>query len=115
MRLRVDERGIAMAYHTSYRWLIVGAFSIVSALAQAAAGFNIVQSDESKVAVGMDATEVNGAIGTPERVITYPRQPGPTWTYNVVGAPFGITKFDVNFGADGKVVSTNERIVGAFY
>jgi hypothetical protein len=104
-----------MADHNSYRWLIVGTFSIVCALAQAASGFNITQSDESKVAIGMDTTDVQRSLGTPERVFRYPRQPGPTWTYNVVGAPFGITKFDIDFGADGRVVSANERIIGTIW
>jgi hypothetical protein len=101
-----------MSDRASYRWLIVGVFSIVSALVQAASGFNITQSEESKVAVGMDTADVQRSLGPPERIRQYPRQPGPTWTYNVVGAPFGITKFDVDFGADGKVVSASERIVG---
>ena len=101
-----------MAGHFSYRWLIVCAFSIVSTLAQAASGYNITQSEESKVTIGMDTTEVQRSLGPPERIFRYPRQPGPTWTYNVVGAPFGITKFDIDFGADGKVVSATERIIG---
>src|SRR4029077_18706294 len=101
-----------MADHASRRRLIVGAFYAISAVAQAANGFNITQSDESKVGVGMDTTDVQRSLGPPEWVHQYPRQPGPTWTYNVVGAPFGITKFDVDFGADGKVVSANERIIG---
>jgi hypothetical protein len=92
--------------------LIVGAFCVVSTLAQAASGFNITQSDETRVAIGMDSSEVQRSLGPPEKVFRYPRQPGPTWTYNVVGAPFGITKFDVDFGADGKVVSASERIIG---
>ena len=104
-----------MANHTSYRRLIVGAFSIVSALAQAVSGFNITQSDESKVAIGMDTEAVQRYLGPPERVFRYPRQPGPTWTYNVVGAPFGITEFDVDFGADGRVLSASERIIGNPY
>jgi len=104
-----------MPAHSSYRWLIVGALGIVSALAHAASGFNITQSEESKVAVGMDTTDVQRSLGTPERVFRYPRQPGPTWTYNVVGAPFGITKFDVDFGADGRVVSATERIIGTVW
>jgi Rieske Fe-S protein len=110
-----DERETDMADHTSCRWLIIATFGIVSALAQAASGFNITQSDESKVAIGMDATEVQRSLGPPARIVRYPRQPGPTWTYNVIGAPFGITKFDIEFGADGKVVSASERIIGNPY
>jgi hypothetical protein len=101
-----------MADEVPYRWLIVGAFSIVSALAQAASGFNITQSDESKVAIGMDTTEVQRSLGPPARIFQYPTQPGPTWTYNVVGSPFGITEFDIDFGADGRVASAGERIIG---
>ena len=104
-----------MADGASYRWLIVGAFCafcVVSALAQAASGFNITQSDESKVAIGMNMTDVQRSLGPPERVFRYPTQPGLTWTYNVVGAPFGITKFDIQFGTDGKVVSASESIIG---
>jgi len=104
-----------MAGRNSYRWLIVGAFSIVCALAHAASGFNITQRDEGKVAIGMDTTEVQRSLGPPEVAFRFPRQPGPTWTYNVVGAPFGITKFDVDFGADGRVVSANERIIGTIW
>ena len=104
-----------MACPGSYRWLIIGAFCVVSALAQAASGFNITQSDESKVAIGMDTADVQRSLGPPERVFRYPRQPGPTWTYNVIGAPFGITKFDIDFGADGKVISANERIIGTIW
>ena len=101
-----------MAEHASYRWLIVGAFCVVSTLAQAASGFNITQSDESKVAIGMGTADVLRYLGPPERVFRYPGRPGPTWAYNVVAAPFGITKFDIDFGADGKVISANERIIG---
>jgi len=101
--------------HTVIRWLIAGTFCVVSALAQAAGGFNITQSDESKIVIGMDTTEVQRSLGPPERIFRYPRQPGPTWTYNVVGAPFGITKFDVDFGADGRVASASERIIGTIW
>jgi len=103
-----------MAKRAADRWLFV-AISIVSVLAQAASGFNITQGDESKVAIGMDTADVERSLGPPARVIRYPRQPGPTWTYNVVGAPFGITKFDIDFGADGRVTSATERIIGNPY
>ena len=104
-----------MADHASYRWLIAGTFCIVSALAQAQGGYNITQADESKVAVGMNTADVQRFLGPPERIFTYPRQPGPTWTYNVVGAPFGITKFDIDFGPDGRVLRANERIIGSIW
>ena len=104
-----------MTERAAYRWLFVGTLSIASVLAQPATGVNITQSEESKIAVGMDTTEVERLLGRPERIFRYPRQPGPTWTYNVLGAPFGITKFDVNFGADGKVASASERIIGTVW
>jgi len=104
-----------MAGRLAYRRLFVGALSVASVLAQAATGVNITQSEESRIAVGMDATEVERSLGRPERIFRYPGQPGPTWTYNVVGAPFGITKFDIDFGADGKVASASERIIGTVW
>ena len=101
-----------MAKRAAYRWLIAGTFSVVSALAWAANGVTITQADERKVSVGMDKADVERSLGRPARIIQYPRQPGPTWMYDVVGAPFGITRFDIDFGADGKVTSASEQIIG---
>jgi hypothetical protein len=84
-----------------------------AAAAQAAGGFSIAQSDEVSVAVGMSEAEVQQNLGPPARTRQYPGGPGPSWTYAVQGAPFGRTDFDIDFGADGRVVSTYERLYGS--
>ena len=43
----------------------------------------------------------------PEHAVKYGNEPGPTWTYTVVGALD--TLFDVDFGSDGKVIAFGER------
>ena len=94
------------------RWLLVAGLAFDAAAAQAASGVSITQSQEPNVAVGMSATEVQQNLGRPADILRYRNEPGPTWTYEVVGAPFGMTEFDVDFGSDGKVVSVGERVLG---
>ena len=101
-----------MTDHRAYRWLMLAAFTAVSALAQAASGFTVTKSDESKVAVGMSTADVRRFLGPPARVIQYPNQPGPTWIYQVPGAPFGLTEFAIDFGPDNRVVSASEIVIG---
>ena len=93
-------------------WLLAAGLAFGAAAAQAASGVTITASDEAKVAVGMTATEVQQNLGRPADIISYRNESGPTWTYEVVGAPFGITEFDVDFGSDGNVVSVGERVLG---
>jgi hypothetical protein len=95
------------------RWLLTAGLALCAAAAQAAGGFSITQSDEASVAVGMSEAEVQQNLGPPARTRQYRGGPGPTWTYEVRGAPFGRTDFDIDFGADGKVVSTSERLYGS--
>jgi hypothetical protein len=77
------------------------------AAAQAATGFTVGQQDETQIKVGMDAASVQQALGQPERVIRYGNEPGPTWEYRVLGANPAL--FDVDFSADGKVSSVDQR------
>ena len=82
------------------------------ATAYAAPGFNVTTKQESLITVGMSADEVQAAIGRPEHIARYLNQPGPTWTYGVVGA-MGVgggeaVVFDVDFGADGRVAAVEE-------
>ena len=93
-------------------WLLAAGLAFGAAAAQAAGGVTITASDEAKVAVGMSATEVQQNLGRPADKVTYRNETGPTWAYNVDGAPFGVTEFDVDFGSDGKVVSASERVLG---
>jgi len=94
------------------RLLLAAGLAFSGAAALAANGVWMTQGEESAVKVGMTTTEVERALGQPARVITYRDAPGPTWTYHVVGAPFGMTDFDISYGADGKVSYASERILG---
>jgi len=94
------------------RWLLAAGLAFSGAAALAANGVWMTQSEETAVKVGMTTTEVEQALGQPARVITYRNAPGPTWTYHVVGAPFGMTDFDISYGADGRVSYASERILG---
>lgn len=77
------------------------------AAAQAAAGFTIQPSQESMVTPGMTQAQVQQALGQPERNVQYLNEPGPTFTYQV--ASLDPVVFDVDFGADGRVLTANER------
>lgn len=94
-------------------WLLSTVLAACAALAQAAGGFSITPSDEARISVGMTQAEVQHSLGPPARTRHYPNSPGPSWTYEVRGAPFGRTDFDIDFGADGKVVTTFERLYGS--
>jgi hypothetical protein len=87
--------------------------ALCAAAADAAGGFWITQGDEARIAVGMSEAEVRQNLGPPAHARQYRGRTGPSWTYEVQGAPFGRTDFDVDFDADGKVASTNERLYGS--
>lgn len=94
------------------RWLLVAGLAFGAAAAQAAGGVSMTQSQEAKVAVGMSTAEVQQILGRPADIVKYRNEPGPTWIYEVIGAPFGMTEFDVDFGSDGRVASVGEVILG---
>ena len=94
------------------RWLLAAGLALSGVAAQAANGVWMTQSEESAVTVGMASAEVERALGRPARIISYRDAPGPTWTYHVAGAPFGMTDFDISYGADGRVLFASERILG---
>src|SRR4030095_3641551 len=93
-------------------WLLAAGLALSGATAQAANGVWMTQSEETAVKVGMSTSEVERVLGRPARIVSYRDAPGPTWTYHVAGAPFGMTDFDVSYGADGKVLYASERIIG---
>jgi hypothetical protein len=95
------------------RWLLTAVLAFSAAAAQAAVGYSITPNDEARISVGMTEAEVQQNLGPPARTRRYPNTPGPSWTYEVRGAPFGRTDFDIDFGADGKVVTTFERLYGS--
>jgi outer membrane protein assembly factor BamE (lipoprotein component of BamABCDE complex) len=90
--------------------LATGLLFCVTAL-QAANGFNVRPEQEGMVKVGMTMAEVEQALGRPARSIKYRTEPGPTWTYNVLVNTMPPTVFEVNFGADGKVASVDQRML----
>jgi outer membrane protein assembly factor BamE (lipoprotein component of BamABCDE complex) len=90
------------------RLLLAAGLFLGAAAAQAASGFTVNPSQQALVTPGMSAAEVQSALGRPARNIKYVNQPGPTFTYLVIGKKD--TLFDVDFGADGKVTSLSERM-----
>jgi hypothetical protein len=91
---------------------LAAALAFGTATAQAANGVTVTESEGALVKVGMSAAEVQQILGRPAHIFSYRSAPGPTWTYNVVGAPFGMTELDVSFDPDGKVASVGTRILG---
>lgn len=91
------------------RLLVAAGFVFCAALTQAASGFTVNQNQEVLVTPGMSMPQVREALGHPSQQIQYRNQPGPTFTYRVMGTVD--TLFDVDFDAKGVVASTNERIV----
>ena len=76
----------------------------------AANRYNVTQSQEALVRPGMTSSEVQMALGPPAHAVKFPSEPGPTWTYRVTDTPFTHLVFDVDFGADGKVVAASQRM-----
>jgi outer membrane protein assembly factor BamE (lipoprotein component of BamABCDE complex) len=90
------------------RRVTLGAALLLSAIAaQAAGGFVVNAKDEARVSVGMTRDEVRQALGRPAHNLKYRNEPGRTWTYGVVGSTDKV--FDVDFSADGKVLTMGER------
>lgn len=89
------------------RTLLAAGLLFGVAAAQAATGFTVGQQDETQIKVGMDAASVQQALGQPERVVRYGNEPGPTWEYRVLGSNPAL--FEVDFSADGKVASVDQR------
>ena len=109
-------QGDTMTLHIASRisrWLLIAGLASSAAAVQAAAGYWITPSDEARISVGMTEAEVRQLFGPPVRTRHYPNRPGPSWTYEVRGAPFGRTDFNIDFGADGKVVITSEYLYGS--
>jgi len=101
--------------HRTARGLLAIALVAAAASTSAATGFVVTERQASVIAPGMTADEVRSALGSPARIIRYQTESGPTWTYTVVGI-LGVgagesVVFDVDFGADGKVAKTAERML----
>jgi outer membrane protein assembly factor BamE (lipoprotein component of BamABCDE complex) len=90
--------------------LAAGLLFGVAAAQAAGAGYSIRPNQEALVVAGMSAAQVRAALGPPANDTKYMADPGRTWTYTVPGRSIPATVFEVNFGADGRVVSANERV-----
>src|SRR5258706_8173045 len=93
-------------------WLLAG-LVLSSPEAQADNGFTVSTSQENAVAIGMSTSEVQQLLGRPARAVRYRNAPGPTWTYKVLGALFGRTEFNIEFGPDERVISKGEMVIGS--
>lgn len=93
------------------RCLLAAGLVFSAAAAMAADGYTVDQKQEARIKVGMSQDEVRLIVGQPVRVDKFGNEPGPTWTYDVVGGLGHVAMFDIDFGADGRVASAQERIV----
>jgi len=93
------------------RLLLAAGLAFGAATSQAANGVSITQAQETSVAVGMTAAEVQKNLGRPANIEKYPYAPGPSWTYEVATAPFGRTEFNIDFGSDGTVARVSENVL----
>jgi len=94
---------------TTSRLLLTAGLLLGAAAAHAAGGYSVTAAQENRVSPGMDRAAVQQALGTPEINVQYLNEPGRTWSYQVIGTESKL--FDVDFSANGKVLSTSERIV----
>ncbi len=76
----------------------------------AASGYSVTPDQEKLVKIGMTKDEVRMAIGRQSHTVKFGNQPGPTWIYQVNGGMYEDTTFDVDFGTDGRVMSTGEVV-----
>ena len=93
-------------------WLMAG-LVLISAEAFADNGFTVTTSRENVIAIGMSTSEVQQLLGRPARAVRYGNTPGPVWTYRVVDPLFGRTEFNVEFGADERVMAQGEVVIGS--
>jgi hypothetical protein len=112
--LTTPMKGHAMSYRLDAfvpRCLLAAGLVFGAAAAMAAGGYTVNQKQEAQIKVGMSQDEVRQIVGQPVRVDKFGSEPGPTWTYDVAGGLGHVSMFDVDFGADGRVASAQERII----
>lgn len=94
--------------HIPLSTAVVSILCVCASAAQAADGFIVKAAQETLVKVGMSRAEVRDALGRPAHNMKFISEPGRTWTYGVVGTENKV--FDVDFSADGHVLSSSERL-----
>lgn len=90
------------------RWLLAIGLAFGAAAAQAALGVAVTKTQQTAVKVGMSAAEVQLILGRPAQIFNFRSEAGLSWTYYLVGTPYGTTEFDVDFDSDGRVVAARE-------
>ena len=87
-----------------------------AAIVQAASGFTVTAAQQNAIKVGMSRDEVRGLLGRPAHNIKYRAEPGRTWTYGINDGttPDEASVFDIEFSADGRVVSKGKRVEEMF-
>ena len=99
-------------FHASFRSTLLAAVLCCAAIAQAAGGFVVTTEQQDAVRIGMSRDEVRALLGRPAHNVKYRAEPGRTWTYgiNAYTNPGQTNVFDVDFSADGLVLSKGKRI-----
>jgi hypothetical protein len=97
--------------HKNARVLVASTLMLAFAGAHAAGGYAVKPMQETVVQPGMTMGEVQQALGKPSQQEKFGNEPGPTWTYDVVGTAVLPKVFDVDFSRDGRVMSASERLV----
>ena len=92
---------------------VLAALLVSSIDARAAGGFWVSRNQEASITIGMTASEVEQRLGRPRHNVQYRSAPGPLWSYDVIDPLFGKTQFDIEFGADGRVLSASENVIGS--
>jgi outer membrane protein assembly factor BamE (lipoprotein component of BamABCDE complex) len=93
------------------RIILAAGIALATSAAFSAQGFTLTPMQEKQVTVGMSRADVRGMLGRPSHNMKFANEPGRTWTYGVVGTGVADnTVFDVDFGADGKVMQVSERV-----
>lgn len=101
--------------HPVARWSVVIGLACGAAVSHAQDGFSVRPEHQSLIQPGMTQSEVQQAIGRPSRDARYGVARGSTWVYSVTGNLEDVflnnsrTVFEVDFDANGKVVSAQER------
>jgi len=93
------------------RCLLAAGLVFGATAAMAAGGFTVNGKQETLIKAGMSQDEVRQVVGQPARVEKFGNEPGPTWTYDVAGGLGYVSMFDIDFDADGRVASAQERII----
>jgi outer membrane protein assembly factor BamE (lipoprotein component of BamABCDE complex) len=96
---------------TLARLLVTTGMALSGVAAHAASGYSVNPVDEQRVSVGMTQADVLQALGKPAIKQRFANEPGPTWSYSLPGDLTHQTLFDVDFSANGRVLSIGERFV----